>query len=219
MDWLGLLAVQGTLKSLLQHHSSKESIPRRSAFFVVQLSHPYVTTGKAIALTMVLMKTGVDKDKQTPTNRTACCPQPKLFPKATCELLREASHGPCSFLASSSTTLPPSFSQAWLWNRSSSERSLCSYISSVTLPLLLMRTAWDWLLGFLFRGTSIPPSTLPFKSFCWGTRSVFSPKPSSLKPTMHFWLCLTSSSQCWVSSKIFETENLHLRQMPLCFTR
>ena len=51
MDRLDLLAVQGTLKSLLQHHSSKESILRRSAFFTVQLSHPYMTTGKTIALT------------------------------------------------------------------------------------------------------------------------------------------------------------------------
>ena len=51
MDWLDLLAVQGTLKSLLQHHSSKASILQRSAFFVVQLSHPYMTTGKTIALT------------------------------------------------------------------------------------------------------------------------------------------------------------------------
>ena len=51
MDWLALLAVQGTLKSLLQHHSSKASILRRSAFFIVQLSHPYMTTGKIIALT------------------------------------------------------------------------------------------------------------------------------------------------------------------------
>ena len=51
MDWLDLLAVQGTLKSLLQRHSSKASILRRSAFFTVQLSHPYVTTGKTIALT------------------------------------------------------------------------------------------------------------------------------------------------------------------------
>ena len=50
-DWLDLLAVQGTLKSLLQHHSSKASILRRSAFFTVQLSHPYMTTGKTIALT------------------------------------------------------------------------------------------------------------------------------------------------------------------------
>ena len=51
MDWLDLLAVQGTLKSLLQHHSSKASILRCSAFFIVQLSHPNMTTGKTIALT------------------------------------------------------------------------------------------------------------------------------------------------------------------------
>ena len=51
MDWLDLLVVQGTLKSLLQHHSSKASIRWRSAFFIVQLSHPYMTTGKTIALT------------------------------------------------------------------------------------------------------------------------------------------------------------------------
>ena len=58
MDWLDLLAVQGTLKSLLQHHSSKASILQRSAFFTVQLSHPYMTTGKTIALTR---QTFVDK--------------------------------------------------------------------------------------------------------------------------------------------------------------
>ena len=58
MDWLDLLAVQVTLKSLLQHHSSKPSILRRSAFFIVQLSHPYMTTGKTIALTR---QTFVDK--------------------------------------------------------------------------------------------------------------------------------------------------------------
>ena len=51
MDWLDLLAVRGTLKSLLQHHSSKASILRHSAFFTVQLSHPYMTTGKTTALT------------------------------------------------------------------------------------------------------------------------------------------------------------------------
>ena len=51
MDWLDLLAVQGTLKSLLKHHSSKASILQHSAFFIVQLSHPYMTTGKTIALT------------------------------------------------------------------------------------------------------------------------------------------------------------------------
>ena len=58
MDWLDLLAVQGTLKSLLQHHSSKASLLQCSAFFTVQLSHPYMTTGKTIALTR---QTFVDK--------------------------------------------------------------------------------------------------------------------------------------------------------------
>ena len=58
MDWLDLPEVQGTLKGLLQHHSSKASILRHSAFFTVQLSHPYITTGKTIALTR---RTFVDK--------------------------------------------------------------------------------------------------------------------------------------------------------------
>ena len=58
MDWLDLLAVQGTFKSLLQHHSSKASILWLSAFFIVQLSHPYMTTGKTIALAR---RTSVDK--------------------------------------------------------------------------------------------------------------------------------------------------------------
>ena len=58
MDWLDLLAVQGTLKGLMQHNSSKVSILRCSAFFIIQLSHPYITTGKNIALTR---RTFVDK--------------------------------------------------------------------------------------------------------------------------------------------------------------
>ena len=58
MDWMDVLAVQGTLKSLLQHHNSKASVLRHSAFFIVQLSHPYMTTGKTIALTR---RTFVDK--------------------------------------------------------------------------------------------------------------------------------------------------------------
>ena len=65
MDWLDLLAVQGTLKSLLQHHSSKASILQRSAFFTVQLSHPYTTTGKTIDLT-----------RQWPCPATCDCSQP-----------------------------------------------------------------------------------------------------------------------------------------------
>ena len=55
MDWLDLLVVQGTLKSLLQHHSSKPPIFQCSAFFIVQLSHPYMTTGKTIALTLICL--------------------------------------------------------------------------------------------------------------------------------------------------------------------
>ena len=65
MDWLDLLAVPGTLKSLFQYHSSKASIPRHSAFFIVQLSHPYMTTGKTIALTR---RTFVDKVMSLPFN-------------------------------------------------------------------------------------------------------------------------------------------------------
>ena len=65
MDWLDLLAVQGTRKSLLYHHSLKASILRRSAFFTVQLSHPYMTTGKTIALTR---RTFVDKVISLPFN-------------------------------------------------------------------------------------------------------------------------------------------------------
>ena len=57
MDWLDLFAVQGTLKSLLRHHSSKASILQCSAFFIVQLSHPYMTTGKTIALTRTMVNT------------------------------------------------------------------------------------------------------------------------------------------------------------------
>ena len=66
MDWLDLLAVQGILKSLLQHHSSKASILQHSAFFMVQLSHPYMTTGKTIALTR---RTFVDKLKSLLFNK------------------------------------------------------------------------------------------------------------------------------------------------------
>ena len=62
MDWLDLLAVQGTLKSLLQHHSSKASILWCSALFTVQVSHPYVTTGKTIALTNLSLKKAYKSD-------------------------------------------------------------------------------------------------------------------------------------------------------------
>ena len=71
LDWLDLLAVQGTLKSLVQHHSSKASILRRSAFFIVQLSHPYMTTGKTTALTR---RTFVAQSCPTLCNPVDCSP-------------------------------------------------------------------------------------------------------------------------------------------------
>ena len=71
MDWLDLLAVPGTLKSLLQHHSSKASVLRHSAFFTVQLSHPYMTTGKTMALTR---RTFVGKVKSLLFNMLSCRP-------------------------------------------------------------------------------------------------------------------------------------------------
>ena len=74
MDWLDLHAVQGTLKSLLQHHSSKVSILRHSAFFTVQLSHPYMTTGKTIALTR---RTLVGKVMSLLLNMLSRLPVPK----------------------------------------------------------------------------------------------------------------------------------------------
>ena len=77
MDWLDLLAVQGTLKSLLQHHSSKASILLCSAFFIVQLSHPYMTTGKTIALTRW---TFVDKVMPLLFNMLQCS-APVKFPR------------------------------------------------------------------------------------------------------------------------------------------
>ena len=71
MDWLDLLAVQGTLKSLLQHHSSKVSILWHSAFFTVQLSHPYMTTGKTIAFTRRTFKFFIFWE-QSPVQKSYC---------------------------------------------------------------------------------------------------------------------------------------------------
>ena len=76
MDWLDVLASQGTLKSLLQHHSSKASILRRSVFFIVQLSHPYMTTGKTTALTT---QTFVDKVMSLLFNMLS-----RFFPRKKC---------------------------------------------------------------------------------------------------------------------------------------
>ena len=73
MDWLDLLAVQGTLKSLLQHHSSKASIFQGSAFFIVQLSHPYMTPGKTIAFTAAAAAKSLQSCR-TPCDPVDCSP-------------------------------------------------------------------------------------------------------------------------------------------------
>ena len=88
MRWLDLLAVQGTLKSLLQHHSSKTSILQRLAFFIVQLSHPYMTTGKTIALTRM---TFVGKVMSLPFNMLSRLVI-AFLPRSKCLLISWLSH-------------------------------------------------------------------------------------------------------------------------------
>uniref|UniRef100_A0AC11EBA8 Uncharacterized protein n=1 Tax=Ovis aries TaxID=9940 RepID=A0AC11EBA8_SHEEP len=118
MDWLDLLAVQGTLKSLLQHHSSKASILRHSAFFPVQLSHPYMTTGKTIALTRLTL---VSKVMSLLLN---------MLSRLVITFLPRSKHLLISWLQSSSavilepkiikshtvSTVPPSFPMKW-WDQ------------------------------------------------------------------------------------------------------
>ena len=97
MDWLDLLAVQRTLKTLLQHHSSKASILRHSAFFIVQFSHPYMTTGKTIALTR---RTFLGKVISQPLN---------MLPKLVITFLPRSKHLLISWLQSPSAVIlePP----------------------------------------------------------------------------------------------------------------
>ena len=89
MDWLDLLAVQGTLKSLLQHHSSKASILRRSAFFTVQLSHPCMTTGKTIALTRIrtlfysMVLVSATRRRESALTTPLAAPPPESIPLAS----------------------------------------------------------------------------------------------------------------------------------------
>ena len=89
MDWLDLLAVQGTLKSLLQHHSSKASILRHSAFFIVQLSHPYMTIGKTIALTRQTFVGKVSQSVQSLSHVRLCDPMDCSPPWETVETLSD----------------------------------------------------------------------------------------------------------------------------------
>ena len=125
MDWLDLLAVQGTLKSLLQYHSSKASILRHSAFFVVQLSHPYMTTGKTITLTK---QTFVDKVMSLLLN---------MLSRLVITFLPRSKHLFISWLQSPSAVIlePRKIKSATV-----STVSLISYYNIVEFPVLYMRS-------------------------------------------------------------------------------
>ena len=103
MDWLDLLAVQGTLKSLFQHHSLKPSILQHPAFFMVQFSHPYMTTGKTIALTI---QTFVSKVMSLLFN--VLVPWKKIYGKSR-QLIKNQRHYSTQKLTDGSNTIPYSF--------------------------------------------------------------------------------------------------------------
>ena len=108
MDWLDLFAVQGALKSLLQHHASKSSILQCSAFFIVQLSHPYMTTGKTIALTRQIFVGKVMSKQGYVIYRLVC---PAVEPNA--QILRVPPLASLSNFLSTSSGLLEAFSQLW----------------------------------------------------------------------------------------------------------
>ena len=118
MDWLDLLAVEGTLKSLLQHHSSKASILQRSAFFIVQLSHPYMTTGKTTALTAAA--------KSLQSCPTLCDPTDGSPP---------GSPVPGILQARTLEWVAISFSNVWKWSRSVMSDSATPWTAAHQAPL------------------------------------------------------------------------------------
>ena len=156
MDWLDLLAVQGTLKSLLQHHSSKAPILQRSAFFIVQLWHPYMTTGKTIALTR---RTYVGKVMSLFIN---------MLSRLVITFLPRRKRLLISLLQSPSAVIPKAWNLSGNWlsltfrglNDDTSLRSLCAYYRarsktrtrvrwvrlmsccSVIIPVWLFLTPW-----------------------------------------------------------------------------
>ena len=159
MDWLYLLAVQGTLKSLFQHHSSKPSCLLRSAFFIVQLSHPYMTTGKTIALTRLL-----SVRNYLSYGKTFWYYANVLFP-----------FKPLPTSLSIHWYYLPSYSAAKLWFSTSvisttfmsQHSSRTASPTSLLTDLLIHVFVWLWFHGFAFLFSChllAPPSTLPSPS-------------------------------------------------------
>ena len=153
MDWLDLLAVQGTLKSLLQHHSSKASILRCSAFFTVQLSHPYMTTGKTIALTRQTFVGKVISLLFNMLSRLVVT----FLPRSK-RLLTSWLHSPSTVILEpkkkkSLTLFPHLFPMKW-WNRMPwSSFSECWALSQLFhSPLSLHEEALEFLFTFCHKG-------------------------------------------------------------------
>ena len=153
MDWLDLLAVQGTLKSLLQHHSSKESILWCSAFFTVQLSHPYMTTGKTIALTRWTFVGKVMSLLFNMLSRLVIT----LFPRSKCLLI--------SWLQSPSVViLEPPKNKVWHY--------FCPNFTSIyKTDAAISSTLWMRKLkqkeGYLLKATHLNPGSLTPESKLW----------------------------------------------------
>ena len=172
MDWLDLLAAQGTLKCLLQHHSSKASILRRSAFFTVQLSHPYMTTGKIIALTRW---TFVGKTYIYLIRTDTCSIEPVVM-----ELIS----------VNQNVSTPPS---RWICRLPVLKNSIPHHSrTSASLGLVYLSLEMFFLVLFLF--------VFPITSFCNGNTSDSSsclyrePRHTRKGP---LWISLSGNSQEW----------------------
>ena len=144
MDWLDLLAVQGILKSLLQHHNSKASVLQHSAFFIVQFSHPYMTTGKTIALTRW---TFVDKVTSVLLNMLSRLVI-SFLPRSKCLLISWLQSPfavilePPKIKSDTLSTVSPSISHEVMWP-DATKQAICLVVKS--LPS--MQETWDWSLG------------------------------------------------------------------------
>ena len=171
MDWFDLLAVQGTLKSLLQHHSSKASIPQHSVFFVVQLSHPYKTTGKTIALTRWVF---VSKVMSLLFN---------MLPRFVIAYLPRSKHLLISWLQSQSAViLEPKKKESF--TVSIVCPSICREVMGLDAMILVF---WMWSFKPAFAPSlSSRGSSVPLRFLSWGWCH------------LHIWGCWYFLQKCWI---------------------